>query len=94
MNKVEEYLQKIRELNGLKNALLGGITVSRREKSAEFFLITDKAYTEGEVQAAQSISQEYLPAGITAKMKIVKRVPDKEIVKKKIFEFVSARFPA
>ena len=94
MSKVEEYLQNIRALNGLKNALLGGITVSRREKSAEFFLITDKAYTDEELQTAQSISQGYLPTGITAKMKIVKRVPDKEIVKRKIFDFVSGKFPA
>ncbi len=94
MNRVEEYLQQIRRLNGLQNALLSGITVYRREKSAEFLLITDKAYTESEVVSATEISRSFLPENITAKVKIIKRVPDKDIIKRKIFEFVQSKFPA
>ena len=48
MNRTEEYLQKIRELNGLKNAILYGITVSKRDKQAEFSLVTDRTYTARE----------------------------------------------
>lgn len=93
-NKVEEYLGKIRALDGLKNAILCGITLSRREKKAEFFLVTDKAYTSAEEAEARSISQAYLPSGFTAALKLVKRVPDAQILKKKIYEYVSDRFPA
>lgn len=94
MNRVQEYLNEIRGLSGLKNAILCGITVSKREKLAEFFLVTDKAYTVAEETQARTISQAYLPDGFTAKMKIVKRVPDKEILQKKIYQFVSVKFPA
>ena len=44
-NRVNEFLENIRSLDGLKNAILCGITLSKRNNSAEFFLVTDKAYT-------------------------------------------------
>jgi DNA polymerase III epsilon subunit family exonuclease len=93
-NKVEEYLAKIRELDGLKNALLHGITVFTKEKRAEFSLITDKAYTALEEMKAQKLSESFLPSGFTATVKIIKRVPDSEILRRKIYEYVSDRFPA
>lgn len=94
MSRVEEYLQKIRDFDGLKNAILCGITVSQRERVAEFFVVTDKAYTTMEEAKAQMLSTQFLPDGFTARMKIVKRVPDAEILKRKIYEFVSGKFPA
>lgn len=94
MSKTERYLQEIRETDGLKNAILCGITLSRKDKSAEFFLVTDKAYTPKDEAFAKSVSQTYLPEGFLAKLKIAKRVPDKTILQKKIYEFVSAKFPA
>ena len=86
MDRREEYLQEIRALNGLKNAILCQITLSKREKTAEFFLVTDKAYSAMEESKALQITQEYLPSGFEAKLKIVKRVPDKETLKNKIYE--------
>lgn len=94
MNKLEAYLTKIRELDGLKNAILCGITVAKRDKSAEFFLVTDKGYTAIEERKAQEISQEYLPQDFIARMKIIKRVPDEEIVRSKIYQYISVKFPA
>ena len=94
MSKTEQYLQEIRGADGLKNAILCGITVDKRDRLAEFFLVTDKAYTPKDEAFAKSVSQTYLPSGFFAKMKIVKRVPDKDILRKKIYEFVSAKFPA
>ena len=93
-NKVEEYLAKIRESDGLKNALLHGIIVFTKEKRAEFSLITDKAYTALEEMKAQKISESFLPSGFTATVKIIKRVPDAGILRRKIYEYVSDRFPA
>ena len=94
MSRTQEYLLKIRELDGLKNAILCGISVSKRDKSAEFFLVTDKKYSALEEAKAQQISGEFLPDGFTARMKIVKRVPDEVILKRKIYEYISAKYPA
>lgn len=94
MSRLHEYLTEIRESNGLKNAILYGLTVTKRDKSVEFSLITDKTYTETEAHLAQIVSQKYLPEGFTAKMKIIKRVPDKETLKSKIFQYVTVKYPA
>ena len=93
-SRVEEYLREIRELSGLQNAILCGISVSKRDNLAEFFLVTDKTYTAEEERSAREISQGYLPSGFSARVKIVKRVPDKEILKTRIFEYIQKSFPA
>ena len=93
-NRVEEYLSEIRTLSGLKNAILRGITLSKRDKTAEFFLITDKTYSAREEMQAQEISNRYLPEGFSAKIKLIKRVPDKEVIRSKIYEYVKTAFPA
>ena len=94
MNKTEEYLNEIRGLNGLQNAILGGITVYKRQMEAEFTLITDKAYTAAEEGQAKKISEKYLPEAFSPRLKIIKRVPDKEMLKRRIYDFMNARFPA
>lgn len=94
MSKVEAYLSKIRELNGLKNAILYGITVEKRGKIAQFSLITDKTYSAFEEGQALNITQSFMPDGFTAQIKIIKRVPDKEMIKQKIYAYISAKFPA
>ena len=90
MNKVQEYLAEIRQSYGLKNAILYGITLSKRDKIAEFSLVTDKAYTEQESHLAEIITQKYIPETFTAKVKIIKRTPDKETVKGKIYDYVQS----
>ena len=94
MNETEKFLQAIRENDGLKNAILGGISVTKRTGEAEFSFITDRAYTALDEKKALEICQEYLPNGFSARIKIVKRVPDEKILKRKIYEFLSNRFPA
>ena len=94
MSKVEAYLSKIRTLDGLKNAILYGITVVKRDKVAEFSLLTDKTYTAMEKEEAREITQAFMPDGFTAQVKIIKRVPDKEGVKQKIYAYISSKFPA
>ncbi len=93
-NKVESFLEEIRTIDGLKNAILCGITVEKRDSSAEFFLVTDRTYSEAESRQAQSICARYLPEGVSAKLKIVKRVPDEKILKEKIYEYIKRSFPA
>ncbi len=94
MNRTSEFLQKIRELNGLKNAILCGITLSKRKATAEFLLVTDKAYSAEEEKSATAICGGFLPEGITPTLKIVKRNPDEEMIKARIYEYIQKTFPA
>ncbi len=94
MNETEKFLQEIRQNDGLKNAIIAGIALTKRTKEAEFCFITDRAYTPLDEKNALKICQDYLPDGFLARIKIVKRVPDETILKKKIYEFLNKRFPA
>ncbi|MBE7079988.1 MAG: hypothetical protein E7371_01970 [Clostridiales bacterium] len=93
-SKLNEYLAEIRALDGLKNAILRGILVSKKENVAEFFLVTDKSYTTREEAEARAICENYLPDGISARIKITKRVPDPEGLKTRIYEYIQKTFPA
>ena len=92
--KTEEYLQKIRQSNGLTRAILTGIELEKRTKKATFFLTTDTAYTAEDIQVATATTQSFLPDGIVAEVKITKLVPDADGVKNKILQLISARSPA
>ncbi|MBQ8323404.1 MAG: hypothetical protein IJX91_05505 [Clostridia bacterium] len=94
MNRVEEYLSDIRRAEGLKNAILYGITVSKRERTVEFSLVTDRTYSETEAEKARASSEKYIPNGFSARVKIIKRVPDRDIIRGKIYDYVAAKFPA
>ena len=81
-------------MSGLKNAILTGIEISKKEKIAEFCLVTDKTYSTKEEGQARDICESYLPEGFSARVKIIKRVPDKDILKRQIFNYVQKNFPA
>ena len=91
-NKLTEFLENIREIDGFKNAILCGITVSKKERVAEFALVTDKTYNAAEEARVKGICDEYLPDGISAAVKVTKRVPDAEILKKQIFLYIQKNF--
>lgn len=93
-NNLENYLSEIRVLEGLKNAILCGISIEKRTRIAEFFLVTDKTYSADEEVKARNITATYLPEGFSAKMRIVKRVPDADILKEKIYTYIQKKFPA
>ena len=94
MNRTDEYLEKIRALNGLKNAILSGITVDKQALKAEFLLVTDRAYTAAEAEQAKEISFAFLPRPLIAEVRIVKRVPDEEGIRSRIYAYLNERFPA
>ncbi len=93
-SRLQEFLQKIRESNGFKNAILSEIEISKRTKQAEFFLVTDRTYSAKEEAETREICQEFLPDGLTATVKIVKRTPDAAMIKSRIYEYVKKVFPA
>lgn len=94
MDRTNEYLRALRALDGLSNAILAGIHVYKREKIAEFLLVTDRSFTAAEEEQAKTISQGFLPAEFSARVKIAKRVIDEELVRERIFNYVSECFPA
>ncbi len=93
-SRTNEFIQKIRELEGLRNAILCGITLSKRKSQAEFFLVTDRAYSSQEEGSAVEICREFLPEGVIPAVKIVKRTPDGEMIKGRIYEYIQKTFPA
>ena len=58
MNETEKFLEEIRAFNGLKNAILIGISVVKRTGEATFLLVTDKAYLPDEERGAVSVCQK------------------------------------
>ena len=94
MSEKNKFLEEIRAFDGLKNAILTEISVTKRTKNAEFTLVTDKAYSSLEENKAKEICQNYLPNGFIASVKMIKRVPDETLLKRKIYEFMSKKFPA
>lgn len=93
MSRVNEFLERIRELDGLKHAIIGEISVYKRNRTAEFTLITDKTYSTLEEAQALEICQEFLPDGFSARVKVVKRVPDAEGLQRRIYEYIKKYFP-
>lgn len=93
-SRVREFLEDIRKCEGLQNAILCGINIIKRENTAEFLLVTDKTYTVRDEEKACVVCENYLPTGMRARVKIVKRVPDQEGIKTRIFEYVQKVFPA
>ena len=94
MSEKDKLLEEVRVFDGFKNAILTGISVTKRTKNAEFTFVTDKAYSEAEETNVKDFCQKYLPSGFTASVKTIKRVPDEGLLRKKIYEFMSKKFPA
>ena len=94
IDRTEEYLKKVRETEGMKNAILSSIAVDKNRAVAEFTLITDRAYAPTESERLRSLSARFLPEGFSAEVNIVKRVPDREILQKTVYKYLTASFPA
>ena len=87
-NRLNEYLAEIRTIDGLKNAILCGITVSKKDSSAEFFLVTDKTYSADEEVKARTLL-EAEAAGHKIVYRRVKRVNELVIDGKVYDEYVA-----
>ena len=92
--RAEEYIQEIRKEKGLKNAILIGICVHKESRIAEFFLVTDLSHSKEEEENALALTKKYLPSFWEARVRILKRVLDEEILSTRIYDFMKNRFPA
>ncbi|MBQ8374341.1 MAG: hypothetical protein IJX98_02060 [Clostridia bacterium] len=57
-------------------------------------MVTDRSFSAMEEAQATHITQEFLPEDFLAAVRIVKRVLDEEILRSKIYAYVSEAFPA
>lgn len=94
MNVTEEFLKKIRQLDGFKNAIITNIDVFKRKKTVCFYLVTDLTYSESVLPEAEEIASGYLPAGFIAVVRAEKRTPDEALIRQEIMRFMKSRFPA
>ena len=92
--KTQEYLNEIRKNPGLRNAILTKITVDERRNSAEFYLVTDRAYSDEDEREALAITKRYLPDHTNAKIKISKLVADADLIRDRILGILKQKFPA
>lgn len=94
MNVTEEFLHKIRQLDGFNNAIITNIDVFTRKKVVCFYLVTDLAYSESVLPEAEEIAEAYMPAGFAAVVHAEKRTPDEALLRQEIMRFMKSRFPA
>lgn len=84
-----EFLAKIRESEGLKNAILHKICVDMEARSCVFEIVTDTAYSRADEICAEKAAREAVPECLQAEVKIVKLVADEQIVRHKILEYLA-----
>lgn len=90
-SKSLEYLQEIRKAEGLSRAVLKKISVEGGE--AVFYLVTDKSYSQADVDYASEVSRRFA-GGMNASARVVKSVPSAEGVRRAVADFLRLRFPA
>ena len=83
-----EFLTKIRNADGLKNAVLNKICVDTRARVCRFDIVTDTAYTNEDAAFAEKTVREAVPGFLQAEAKIVKLVADEQLVRHKILEYL------
>lgn len=94
MNVTQDFLQKLRALPGMQNAILSRMEVFKSKKIVCFYLVTDLAYPQSVIAETEKIAVGLLPQGFTATAKIEKKTPDGEMLRGEIMRFMKSRFPA
>ena len=75
MSVTEEFLDKIRAIDGMKNAIVSNIEIYGRRKIVCFYLVTDLPYSQNVIPQAEQIAASFLPQGFSAAVKIEKKTP-------------------
>ncbi len=90
--KSKEYLERIREIPALSRAVLKKIVVEGNR--ATFHLVTDLTYHDEDVKAARAVTQEFVPQGCEAEVRVVKSVPSAEGVRAYIADYLKREYPS
>lgn len=78
----------------LKNAILRSVTVDRAARTVNITIITDRVFSEIDLQNAKNAIRPFIPEYFGYIVQINKLAPDCEMVKRKIVEAVGEKFKA
>lgn len=91
---VDDILSQVRRLDGLKNAIIGGVELEQAANAVTVRLVTDLAYSHEEYLAAYDSVRHYVPECFSLDLKISKLTPDCDMIKRRILALIGENFPA
>lgn len=94
MTKSEQYIQTIRQREGLKRAILQSIGLSERRKKITFHIVTDVPYTDEDEAFAKRAMLDYLPEGFEGDLTLKKLVAAEDLVVRKTKELLDFYHPS
>ena len=84
----ESFIDEIRKINSLSEAILSSVSLIKAEGRAEIVLITDKPYSDSDETAAKRIARKFVPELFSCTLKITKLTPDTVMVSDKILALI------
>lgn len=84
----ESFIDEIRKINSLSEAILSSVSLIKAEGRAEIVLITDKPYSDSDETAAKRIARKFVPELFSCTLKITKLTPDTVMVSDKILTLI------
>ena len=88
----ENFLNEIRSLPNLSNAIINSVTLERESNRVTVKLLTDKAFSAGEKEQATCVARKYIPEYFDFEVAISKLTPDEDMVRRKIREAIKENF--
>ncbi len=90
----EDILSEVRSVGSMKNAIMGGVSLTMATSSVSVRLITDCAYSRSDYDSAYSVVRRYVPQEFSLELHISKLTPDCDMVRRKISAVIAEKFPA
>ncbi len=88
----ENFLNEIRSLPNLSNAIINSVTLERESNRVTVKILTDKAFSAGEKEQATCVARKYIPEYFDFEVAISKLTPDEDMVRRKIREAIKENF--
>lgn len=90
-----EIIEAVRASSeNFRRAILRSVSVERATRTVKIEIVTDHAFTDGDRAGVERALKPFIPAYFGYELQIIKLSPDCAMVKRKIFEAVSAEFKA
>lgn len=85
----ESFIDEIRKIPSLNTAIVESVVLTRADNRVEVRLITDKVYTDRDLDEAKSVARAYVPQMFSCVLHITKLTPDPEMIAQKILEILN-----
>lgn len=86
---MQNAIEKMREVESFTNATLSKIVCNKRTKNVVFYIITDKRYTQEDIQQVEQILLSYLPTRWTITLDVQKSIADEQLIQSAILLFTA-----